>query len=75
MSLKVKLLFFKGEIIGILGAYTDPLIRSMIATFVPKEELGKVYALIATAQCIVPLIVAHAYASVFQVMYFLVVIT
>ena len=60
----------KGAIIDVLGAYTDPVIRAMIATCVPQEELGKVYALIATAECIVPLIVSQAYASVFKVMDF-----
>merc|ERR1719357_2278698 len=38
----------------------------MIATCVPQEELGKVYALIATAECIVPLGVSQAYASLFK---------
>ena len=60
----------KGAIIDVLGAYTDPVIRAMIATCVPQEELGKVYALIATAECIVPLIVSQAYATVFKVMDF-----
>ena len=58
---------FLGAIIDVLGSYTDPVIRAMIATCVPQEELGKVYALIATAECIIPLIVSQAYASVFKV--------
>ena len=56
-----------GAIIDVLGSYTDPVIRAMIATCVPQEELGKVYALIATAECIVPLGVSQAYASLFKV--------
>ena len=69
-SLNIQLLFFKGTIIDFLGAYTNPVIRAMIATCVPQEELGKVYTLIAIAECIVPLIVSQAYASVFKVMNF-----
>ena len=51
-----------------MGYYTDPVCRAMIATCVSKEELGKVYALIATVECVDPFLVSQAYASLFEVL-------
>ena len=50
-----------------IGYYTDPVCRAMIAMCVPQEELGKVYALVATVEAIEPLFVNQVYASLFEV--------
>ena len=56
-----------GAVVDVVGYYTDPVCRAMIATCVSKEELGKVYALIATVECVDPFLVSQAYASLFEV--------
>ena len=50
-----------------LGSYTDSIVRAMISTCVPKEELGKVYSMIATTEASVPLFLPQIYATVFSV--------
>ena len=57
-----------GAVVDVVGYYTDPVCRAMIATCVSKEELGKVYALIATVECVDPFLVSQAYASLFEVL-------
>ena len=44
-----------GAMLDLIGYYTDPVCRAMIAMCVPQEELGKVYALVATVEAIEPL--------------------
>ena len=52
-----------GAMLDLIGYYTDPVCRAMIAMCVPQEELGKVYALVATVEAIEPLFINQVYAS------------
>ena len=65
----------EGAFIDILGGYLDPVIRAVIATCVPMEELGKVYSLIAMCESLIPMFVPQIYSSLFKVMLSFVVIT
>ena len=56
-----------GAMLDLIGYYTDPVCRAMIAMCVPQEELGKVYALVATVEAIEPLFINQVYASLFEV--------
>ena len=61
------MILFIGAMLDLIGYYTDPVCRAMIAMCVPQEELGKVYALVATVEAIEPLFVNQVYASLFEV--------
>ena len=61
------MILITGAMLDLIGYYTDPVCRAMIAMCVPQEELGKVYALVATVEAIEPLFVNQVYASLFEV--------
>ena len=57
----------EGAFVDILGGYLDPVVRAVIATCVPMEELGKVYSLIAMCESLIPMFVPQIYSSLFKV--------
>ena len=60
-------MYYLGACFDFLGSYNGSLIRSIISTCVPKYELGKATALLASMESGLPTIITQIYASVWKV--------
>ena len=59
--------FLSATAIGMVHDYVDTVLRTMISICVPKQELGKILALIGFIHSVLSLFVPQIFTSIFNV--------
>ena len=59
-------MYYLGSAVNMMGLYTFSLIRSIMSRCVENHELGKVFALLAAAESLVPIGMSQVYASLWK---------
>ena len=59
-------MFYFGSVINIMGGYGFSACRSIISKCVEDHELGKVFALLSSAESLIPIGMSQAYASIWK---------
>ncbi|KAI5705051.1 hypothetical protein M8J75_011438 [Diaphorina citri] len=59
-------LFYVAAAINLFGCCMGPLIRSQLSKMIPNQDLGKVFALTASAESLTPLAAAPLYTYVYK---------
>ena len=58
--------YYFGTIIAVMGTYSFSATKSIISKCVEGNELGKVFALLSSLECLVPIGMSQAYASIWK---------
>ena len=59
-------MYYLGTTVAVMGGYTFSATRSIISQCVASDELGKVFALMSSLECMIPIYMSQVYASIWK---------